>query len=316
MLHRYVVLMNLVAVMASPLQANDKTLYNVLSTPRASVNIRFKHTDFMTAGFTTIETAAGRRLHIGYDATRAVFVNVTVVNGTDPTAYKAPFSMVIDDVSVALADRVATITTPEWTIALSSKFKAGIVAAGNTCAEGKCFLELKVSPRVDVAKFKVAPHGLIGQTYDGDSVGVIGKTDDYKTRDNVVTASAIGEGAVEGEASDYEMASKYATDFKFSRWGKVEAKPRDVSQLTGQKVKSTGTKDVDATEWYRAPECQSGECDCCADCSKPQCTTCMVRDATNPDVTYNAFQWFADFCKKIPNFDAEQNRTDLDEAFE
>ena len=60
-----------------------------------------------------------------------------------------------------------------------------------------------MSPRVDVAKLKVAPHGLIGQTYDGDGLGVIGKTDDYKTRDNVVTTSAMGEGAIEGDASDY-----------------------------------------------------------------------------------------------------------------
>ena len=137
---------------------------------------------YMTAGFAAIKTNAGRLLHIGFDATRAVFVNVAVVNGTEPTAYKAPFSMTLDDVSVALADRVVTITTPEWILALSSKFKAGIVAAGNTCADGKCFLEVKSSPRVDVATLKVAPHGLIGQTYDGDGVGVIGKTDDYKAQ--------------------------------------------------------------------------------------------------------------------------------------
>jgi hypothetical protein len=236
-------------------------IYNLLSATWVTLNALFQHKtyhdagpkhrevhgSFMFAGFAAITTGAGRLLHIGYDATRAVFVNVAVVNGTEPTAYKAPFSMTIDDVSVALVNRVATITTPEWTIALSSKFKAGIVAAGNRCADGKCFLEVKASPRVDVAKLKVAPHGLIGQTYDGDGVGVIGKMDDYKTRDNVVTTSAMGEGAIEGDASDYEMASKYATDFKFSRWGKIEAKPRDVSQLTGQKVKSTGTKGAEAT---------------------------------------------------------------------
>ena len=50
----------------------------------------------------------------------------------------------------------------------------------------QCFLDVKVSPRVKVATLKVAPHGLIGQTYDGDGVGIIGKTDDYKPRDNTV----------------------------------------------------------------------------------------------------------------------------------
>ena len=194
------------------------TIYNLLSASHVTLNALFQHKDYydagpkhrlvhgsyMTAGFAAIKTNANRLLNIGYDATRAVFIKVAV-NGTEPSAsaYKAPFSMTVDDVSVALADRVATIATPEWTLTLSSKFKAGIVAAGNTCAGGKCFLEVKVSPRVDVAKLKVAPHGLIGQTYDGDGLGVIGKTDDYKTRDNVVTTSAMGEGAIEGDASDY-----------------------------------------------------------------------------------------------------------------
>jgi hypothetical protein len=235
-------------------KGENGAIYNLLSATYVSLNALFQrktyhdagpkhrevHGSFMFAGFAAITTGAGRLLHIGYDATRAVFVNVAVVNGTEPTAYKAPFSMTIDDVSVALVDRVATISTPEWTIALSSKFKAGIVAAGNTCADGKCFLEVKVSPRVDVAKLKVAPHGLIGQTYDGDGVGVIGKTDNYKTRDNTVTTSAMGEGAIEGEASDYEVPSKFATEFKFSRFGLTEAKPRDTSKLTGEKVALTG----------------------------------------------------------------------------
>ena len=78
--------------------------------------------------------------------------------------------------------------------------------------------------------------GLIGQTYDGDQTGVIGKTDDYKTRNNVVTTSAMGEGAIEGVAADYEMASKFATAFKYSRFGLAEAKARDVSKLSGEKV--------------------------------------------------------------------------------
>ena len=107
---------------------------------------------------------------------------------------------------------------------------------GTACHDGKCFAEVKLTPRANMDLAKVAPHGLIGQTYDGDGVGVIGKTDDYKTRNNTVTTSAMGEGAIEGEASDYEMASKYATDFKFSRFGLTEAKPRDATKLTGQKV--------------------------------------------------------------------------------
>ena len=84
----------------------------------------------------------------------------------------------------------------------------------------------------------MAPHGLVGQTYDGDDMGVIGKIDNYNS--NEVTTSAMGEGAIEGDAADYVMASKFATDFKFSRFGLKEAKPRDASKLKGKKVAPSG----------------------------------------------------------------------------
>ena len=127
-----------------------------------------------------------------------------------------------------------TVFTPEWSVALRSTFKLGIVG-GSTCAQGKCFVDVKVSQR---AESKVAPHGLIGQTFDGDGMGVIGNTDNYNS--NEVTTSAMGEGAIEGDAADYVMASKFATEFKFSRFGLTEAKPRDVSKLTGKKMARSG----------------------------------------------------------------------------
>ena len=64
---------------------------------------------------------------------------------------------------------------------------------------------------------------------------VIGATDQYKGIE--FTTSAMGEGAIEGTSKDYEMADKFSTDFKFSRWGLEMAKPRNVSTLTGVKVK-------------------------------------------------------------------------------
>ena len=199
----------------------------------------------MTEGYVVAHTAGGRTLNIEYDAARAVFVKIGV-NGTEPTAYKAPFSMTVDDLSLSFEKRVVELKTLEWTIRLSSKMKPGMVSAGSTCAGGKCFLEAKMSPLVNVATLKVAPHGLIGQTYDGDGVGVIGKTDDYKTHDNAATTSAMGEGAIEGVAADYEMASKFATHFKYSRYGLTEAKPRDISKLAGEKKRLSGNADVGA----------------------------------------------------------------------
>ena len=94
---------------------------------------------------------------------------------------------------------------------------------------------MSLTPLIDADKAKVAPHGLIGQSFDGDDVAVIGKTDDYKGLE--ITTSAMGEGAIEGTHADYLVEDKFSTDFEFSRFGKTDAAPRNVSGLTGNKVK-------------------------------------------------------------------------------
>ena len=61
---------------------------------------------------------------------------------------------------------------------------------------------------------QVAPHGLLGQTFDGDGVAIDGAIDDYSAKE--VVTKAMGEGAIEGVAADYELpsASPFSTKFK------------------------------------------------------------------------------------------------------
>ena len=40
-------------------------------------------------------------------------------------------------------------------------------------------LDISIGARTEFAALKVAPHGLIGQTFDGDGVAVDGAVDDY-----------------------------------------------------------------------------------------------------------------------------------------
>ena len=49
---------------------------------------------------------------------RAAFVKIGV-NGTEPTAYKAPCSMTVDDLSLSFEKGVVEVKTLEWTIRLS-----------------------------------------------------------------------------------------------------------------------------------------------------------------------------------------------------
>jgi hypothetical protein len=81
----------------------------------------------------------------------------------------------------------------------------------------------------------VAPHGLIGQSFDGSPYTVHGKRDRHGHSHYFKTA-AQGEGAIEGAHTDYIVPAPFATSFKFARFGvKGRVAPRDVKRLTGRK---------------------------------------------------------------------------------
>merc|ERR1711988_8904 len=77
-----------------------------------------------------------------------------------------------DSVDVRFNEKALTVITPEWTITIENHVKPGIVGA-TTCATGKCFINVQIVPNFNADKAKVAPHGLVGQSYDGDDYGVI-----------------------------------------------------------------------------------------------------------------------------------------------
>ena len=76
----------------------------------------------------------------------------------------------------------------------------------------------------------VAPHGLLGQGFDG--LHIDGKMDNYVPDERgVFTTYAQGEGAIEGSVEDYIVDRPFSTDFKFGRFDAATALPRDVSHL-------------------------------------------------------------------------------------
>ena len=61
-----------------------------------------------------------------------------------------------------------------------------------------------------------------------------GKVDNYVPGENgVYITSAQGEGAIEGTVADYTIQSNdpFGIDFKFSRFGKMQAPPRNAAGL-------------------------------------------------------------------------------------
>jgi hypothetical protein len=140
------------------------------------------------------------------------------------------------------------IITSEWNLVVRA---LSIRGAGL-----KKRLDLVVTPSAgrDPSKDTVAPHGLLGQAWDGDGIAVDGKTDGGLFAKAITRMSLLGkvekvktvanaEGAIEGVESDYIVApaggDPYATKFKFSRFGLSYAPPRNVSQLTGVKKLAT-----------------------------------------------------------------------------
>lgn len=81
------------------------------------------------------------------------------------------------------------------------------------------------------------PHGLIGQSYDGDGYAINGRRDKYDTGASVIRTAAMAEGAIEGSAEDYELFTPHARDrfaFRHSRFDRVATEhcaPRDTTQL-------------------------------------------------------------------------------------
>merc|ERR1712118_390383 len=123
---------------------------------------------------------------------------------------------------------VLTINTGRWLIEATSK------AFPNPLKNpGKALLDVQINALYDADHDVVAPHGLVGQSWDGDNVAVAGAQDDYHGGE--VTTKAMAEGAIEGVAADYEMGGPFETDFKYSRFDAVAAKPRDISALKGHR---------------------------------------------------------------------------------
>ena len=100
----------------------------------------------------------------------------------------------------------------------------------------------------DESKWACYPHGIIGQSFDGTGIGLVGKMDDYDDYD--VKTSAMAEGVIEGTADDY-IVKPTSPEFKYSRFDAKtpdECKPRDSKLLSGLNIRVPGNSVVGASD--------------------------------------------------------------------
>jgi len=234
-------------------KGEDRAIYAMFSARGFAVNARFVHDvyslgdtevhgSFITEAYASVQLDGKDVLQIGFNTTRPDVAQLTM--GQRSTAL-AISGFGVNEATIDTfnqGDLVLTLSKPHMNTAVlevsdgswQMVCKARLYPY-STANKEKKRLDIAFKQLKQDAAAKVAPHGLVGQTFDGDNVAVDGAQDDYKGP--VVVTKAMGEGAIEGKASDYAVPTPYSVDFTYSRFYAESATPRDISKLTGQKKK-------------------------------------------------------------------------------
>lgn len=228
---------------SSDFRGHNNTWYVMLSTQNASVALLFLLDEYwwrkkrvygswMKAVAIVSTTNNQHILHAFYhvDAPSSV---TTVVEEGKAQVVGLGDSLELEGIQLRLSHRlVFFFSNGAW--AIEAKNRALPYKQHNGA---KRRLDLAVRPIGDVDQDPIAPHGLLGQTYDRDDMRVIGALDNYEIPGKVIVTKAQAEGAIEGVAADYVINQPFSTNFKFSRFGMTgHAAPRNLTSLSGVKL--------------------------------------------------------------------------------
>ena len=214
----------------------DGCLFNFLSTRDVAVNARLRATTFMLNGsevhgtfvtevhMATLDRGLDRWFNASYWAEEVGEGNWgwKAVNGSCGGVSFPLFphhTFTCGASSAKTAHSSAVFALPEWEVSVQSR------PVYDRIDGPKHRLDLSLRPLLPEARLVEWPHGLIGQSFDGDARPRQGKQDDYSTP--VVWTTAQAEGAIEGVADDYRVAAPFATEFRFSRFDPLSGGKRD-----------------------------------------------------------------------------------------
>jgi len=226
-------------------RGKDGAVFNLLSAKDVTLNVLFEESDFawatrlvhgtkMAAAYWVFRTEKGSVISIEYKASRFDPVAIVREEGHREVHVRpGQPALQAEDVEIAmLSAKALTVVNKKWRFtASSSPYPFG----KKDLNKDQVLLDVAIQPLYNVDADVVAPHGIIGQAYDGDNLAVDGKIDSDKSGESTTAAQA--EGAIEGTWEDYIMASPFATAFEYSRFDATAAPHRDVSKLTGEKKK-------------------------------------------------------------------------------
>ena len=188
---------------------------------------RLKHLvvdgSFMSGVYFVVRTSKGRMLYVSFETQ-----NVDPHNGWGWSMIRGQCSRPGNDVGkfvmaphekhecdeMRLEVDMATfyLQTPEWKFKITSQPVYGRMSGPHH--------RLDVTTTLLADENVLKPHGLLGQSFDGDDRPRHGRLDVYPSRDvpGNFTTTAMAEGAIDGVAKDYALASPRSTAFRYSRF--------------------------------------------------------------------------------------------------
>jgi len=195
------------------------------------------HGSFLTQAHIVARTNSGKTIRVSFWADKIGPQDIGWANGTvdNGPVFKlsrfvnpnVPYvEKVVDDVILRQAYSSLTVITPQFEIIVTPVHffrERNVVGLHHR-------LDLTINLRVPETTLAVAPHGIIGQAWDGDGKAIDGEQDAWP-ESGEFTTYAMARGAIEGVPTDYKVLSPYATDFKFSRFDAKSSPPRDVAKL-------------------------------------------------------------------------------------
>ena len=227
------------------------TIYAFVSSRNLSMAIRTEDAtfkldkltvegSFMTGAFFVARTDKGRFLYLSYETQRVnnngwswrmVEGDCARPNASTPFALGPHARRVCDNVEMEVEYSSLRVTTADWEFVVTAQPVYGRIVGP------RHRLDVKMS--LFAEEVALRPHGLVGQSFDGDNKPRHGKIDVYPSRTTPTTfrTMAMAEGAIDGVAADYVLAHARATSFAYSRF----------SQPTGDVRKATHTKVARAT---------------------------------------------------------------------
>ena len=245
-------------------RGEDGGIFNMLSHRNISLNVQTTAADFhwkqrlvhgtkMAAAYWHFRLPSGTTVNVEYAAAEPGHATVTTWNTThnarklllELNAFDRPTKFAMENLAVDLtADKAVKVTfANKWSINAKT---APFPFAKQDEKKHQALLDLTVDTLYDADRDSIAPHGIIGQSYDGDDIGVDGALDSRSGNETTTTAQA--EGAIEGHFSDYKMASPFATTFKYTRFDSLAAPHRNVAALRGAKHRHAGKAAVGASD--------------------------------------------------------------------